>query len=167
MNYIRNFFYLFSKYPIFSLGFLIIITILGIFAPLISPYNPYVADTRARLQPPGVVSGKLNVQNFDLVKSDDQVSQKPRWQQILDLENPDLEKKVLPLGHSGVIDFKMGPNSNFVDVNRNGNYLDEIVFDKFSNCLGLSQNECPEPKITFTKIYKKDSLNLKNLFQMV
>ncbi|GIS30077.1 MAG: hypothetical protein Ct9H90mP2_04600 [Dehalococcoidia bacterium] len=37
------------------------------------------------------------------------------------------------------------------------NFLDEIVFDDFSNCLGLSQNECPKPNLKYTKIYKKDS----------
>ena len=148
---------IFSKFPIFSAGFLIIISLLGLFAPLIAPYDPYVADTRARLQPPGVVSGKYNVQNYDLIKSDDQQSQKPRWEQLLETEDPDIEKKILPKGSISTIEFKLGPNSNFVDENRNGNYLDEIKFDEFSNCLGLSQNECPLPNIEYIKIYKKEN----------
>ena len=34
-----------------------------------------------------------------------------------------------------------------------------IKFDEFSNCLGLSQNECPRPNIEYIKIYKKDISN--------
>ena len=80
-------FLFFTRYPIFSLSFLIIISLLGIFAPLIAPYNPYVADTRARLMPPGIVSGLYNLQNFDLIKAEGQISQTPRWMQPLELEN--------------------------------------------------------------------------------
>ena len=75
-------FLFFTRYPIFSLSFLIIISLLGIFAPLIAPYNPYVADTRARLMPPGIVSGLYNIQNFDLIKTEGQISQTPRWIQL-------------------------------------------------------------------------------------
>jgi len=157
MKYFKKGFSIFFKYPVFSAGFLILITLLGLFAPIIAPYDPYIADTRARLQPPGVVSGKFNIQNYDLIKSDDQINQIPRWQQLLEQEDSNIEKKTLAKGTKGSIEFKLGPNSNFVDVNRNGNYLDEIIFDEFSNCLGLSQNECPEPDIEYVKIYKKGS----------
>ena len=150
-------FLFFTRYPIFSLSFLIIISLLGIFAPLIAPYNPYVADTRARLMPPGIVSGLYNLQNFDLIKAEGQISQTPRWIQLLELENENTENKIIKKGERGKIDFKLGPNTNFVDVNRNGNYIDEIKFDNFSNCLGLSQNECPMPDLEFIKIYKDDS----------
>ncbi len=157
MKSYKKVFSIFFKYPIFSAGFLVIISLLGLFAPLIAPYDPYVADTRARLQTPGVVSGKYNLQNYDLIKSDDQVSQKPRWQQLLETEDPNIEKQILSKGSTSTIEFKLGPNSNFVDVNRNGNYLDEITFDEFSNCLGLSQNECPRPNIEYIKIYKNEN----------
>ena len=157
MKYYKKIFTILLKYPFFSASFLIIISLLGLLAPIIAPYDPYVADTRARLKPPGVVSGKFNIQNYDLVKSNDQISQKPRWQQLLEIEDPTVEKKILPKGSKSTIEFKLGPNSNFVDVNRNGNYLDEIKFDEFSNCLGLSQNECPTPKIEYLKIYKKEN----------
>ncbi len=157
MNHLKKIISLFFKFPVLSAGFLIFITLLGIFAPIIAPYDPYIADTRARLQPPGVISGKYNLQNYDLIKSKDQINQKPRWEQLLELENTNKEIKTIPEKSKGTIEFKLGPNSNFVDVNRNGNYLDEIVFDDFSNCLGLSQNDCPKPNLRYTKIYKKDS----------
>ena len=149
MNLFKKFISLFFKYPVLSAGFLIFISLLGIFAPIIAPYDPYIADTRARLQPPGVISGKYNLQNYDLIKSEDQ---RPRWEQLLDLENSNKEKKIIPKNSKGTIEFQLGPNSSFVDVNRNGDYLDEIVFDDFSNCLGLSQNECPKPNLKYTKI---------------
>ena len=88
----KKFISLFFKYPVLSAGFLIFISLLGIFAPIIAPYDPYIADTRARLQPPGVISGKYNLQNYDLIKSEDQINQKPRWEQLLDLENSNKEK---------------------------------------------------------------------------
>jgi len=88
-------FLFFTRYPIFSLSFLIIISLLGIFAPLIAPYNPYVADTRARLMPPGIVSGLYNLQNFDLIKAEGQISQTPRWMQLLELENGNTENKII------------------------------------------------------------------------
>ena len=157
MKYYKKNFTIFLRYPIFSSGFIIIISLLGLFAPLIAPYDPYVADTRARLQMPGVVSGKYNIQNYDLIKSDDQINQKPRWQQLLETQDPNIEKIILSKGSKSTIEFKLGPNSNFVDVNRNGNYLDEIKFDEFSNCLGLSQNECPRPNIEYIKIYKEEN----------
>ena len=116
-------FLFFTRYPIFSLSFLIIISLLGIFAPLIAPYNPYVADTRARLMPPGIVSGLYNIQNFDLIKTEGQISQTPRWIQLLELENENTKNNLIMKGDQGIIDFKLGPNSNFVDVNRNGDYL--------------------------------------------
>ena len=158
MKYIKKIIHIFFKYPLFSAGFLFLISLLGLFAPIIAPYNPYVADTRARLQTPGIVSGKFNIQNYDLIKSSNQISQKPRWQQLLEQEDPNIEKKTLTKGTKGSIEFKLGPKTSFVDVNRNGNYLDEIIFDEFSNCLGLSQNECPRPNIDYVKIYKKGSI---------
>ena len=90
MNLFKKFISLFFKYPVLSAGFLIFISLLGIFAPIIAPYDPYIADTRARLQPPGVISGKYNLQNYDLIKSEDQ---RPRWEQLLDQENSNKEKK--------------------------------------------------------------------------
>ena len=146
------------KFPVLSGGFLLIISILGLLAPFISPYDPYVGDTRARLQPPGIIAGKYNLQNFDLVKTKDQINQKPRWEQILELENESIEKLSISKGFIGIIEFELGPNTNFVDTNRNGNYLDEIKFDQFTeNCLGLSQNHCPKPNISFINIYKEGS----------
>ena len=112
-----------------------------------------MADTRARLMPPGIVSGLYNLQNFDLIKAEGQISQTPRWIQLLELENENTENKIIKKGERGKIDFKLGPNTNFVDVNRNGNYIDEIKFDNFSNCLGLSQNECPMPNLELSLIH--------------
>mgnify|MGYP006093341509 CR=1 FL=1 len=144
------------KFPVLSGGFLFIISILGLLAPIIAPYDPYVGDIRARLMPPGIISGQYNLQNFDLIKSKDQINQKPRWQQISDIENKSLEKLSISEGSIKIIEFKLGPKTNFVDVNRNGNYIDEIKFDQFSeNCLGLSQNYCPKPNISFLNIYKE------------
>ena len=81
--------------------------------------------------PPGIVSGLYNIQNFDLIKTEGQISQTPRWMQLLELENENTKNNLIMKGDQGIIDFKLGPNSNFVDVNRNGDYLDEIKFDNF------------------------------------
>ena len=55
----------FVKFPILSGGVLITLILLGIFAPIIAPYDPYIGDIRARLQKPGIVSSIMNQNNYD------------------------------------------------------------------------------------------------------
>ena len=69
----------FVRFPILSGGVLITLILLGIFAPIIAPYDPYVGDIRARLQKPGVVSAIMNQNNYDLIQTKDQVDEIPEW----------------------------------------------------------------------------------------
>ncbi len=149
----------FVRFPILSGGFLITLILLGIFAPIIAPYDPYIGDIRARLQKPGVVSSIMNQNNYDLIQSQDQVDEIPEWIRAYTTEDKNDSKITINKGEKGIIEFYMGPATSFVDKNRNRSHTDDVTFDIFTeNCLGQSKNHCPKPNIQFTKVYKKESI---------